>query len=352
MRSADSHCEALADLASARREWEALALRSGDIFATWEWADTWWRHFGAGRELRLLACKRDGETFAIAPLYASRRGPLRILRFLGHGPGDSLGPVCHPADRRAAGEALVQALSEDAAGPWHVLIAERLPCGPLGEAIGGRVLQSEASPALEIGNRSWDDYLASQSRNLREKLRRNTRKIERDHELRYRLCESQPEVDGALDALFRLHRARWSGDGAFETEVAAFHREFAMVALERGWLRLWTMEVDGEAVAAWYGFRLGSVEAYYQSGRDPRFDRFSVGFLMLMRTIRGAFEDGLERYAFLRGDEPYKDRFATEDDGLETRALGRGALARAGIACGAAGLRVPAVRRRVVAALR
>jgi len=349
-----SSCEPIPGFEAARDEWSGLAERSGSVFATWEWATAWWRHFGDGSEPVLLRCTRPGGPFAILPLCSSRRGPLRILRFIGYGPGDMLGPVCDPADREAAGTALRDALSEGATGPCHVLLAERLPVGVLGEALGGRKLQREASPELAIGGRSWEEFRGSWSRNMKEKLRRNTRKLEKQHRLSFRLCEDPDRLEDDLDTLIRLHRARWGeGEGAFQREaVVAFHHDFAAAALRRGWLRLWTMEVDGEPAAAWYGFRFGNVESFYQSGRDPRFDRFSIGFLMLMQTVRAAFEDGLDRYAFLRGDEPYKDRLAEADPGLETRALGSGVLGSTVVGIGGRALRSQAVRQRVADAMR
>jgi CelD/BcsL family acetyltransferase involved in cellulose biosynthesis len=347
-------CEPIPSFEGAQAEWNELAERSGSIFATWEFATAWWRHFGAGSELALLRCTRSDGPFAILPLCRSRRGPLSLLRFIGYGPGDMLGPVCDPADREAAATGLRDGLAEGVAAPWHVLLAERLPVGALGPALGGKELQREASPELEIAGRSWEEYRSSWSRNMKEKLRRNTRKLEKQHELSFRLCEDPDRLEDDLDTLIRLHRARWGeGEGAFQREVVvAFHHDFAAAALRRGWLRLWTMEVDGQPAAAWYGYRFGGTESFYQSGRDPGFDRFSIGFLMLMRTVQAAFEDGLDRYAFLRGDEPYKDRLAETDPGLETRALGSGALGSTVVGVGVRALRSQAVRQRVADAMR
>lgn len=349
-----SSCEPIADFEAGRDEWSDLAERSGSVFSTWEWATAWWRHFGEGSEPVLLRCTDEDGPFAILPLCRSKRGPLRILRFIGYGPGDMLGPVCAPADREKAGAALREALAGGSLGAGHVLLAERLPVGALGEALGGRQLQREASPEMEIGGRSWEEFVAAQSRNMREKLRRNTRKLEKQHELSFRLCEGPDRLQDDLDTLIRLHRARWGeGEGAFQREqVVAFHHDFAAAALARGWLRLWTMEIDGKPAAAWYGYRFGGAESFYQSGRDPSFDRFSIGFLMLMRTVQAAFEDGLDRYSFLRGDEPYKDRLAESDPGLETRALGRGALGSAVVSVGGRALGSQRVRQRVADAMR
>lgn len=133
-----------------------------------------------------------------------------------------------------------------------------------------------------------------------------------------------------MQTLIRLHEMRWS-DGqstAFSGGRAAFHIEFAKRALDKGWLRLWIMEIDDEPVAAWYGLRYADVDTYYQSGRDPAFERLNVGFVLLCHTIRCAFADGMRAYRFGLGDEPYKSRFAESDPGLETVAITTGARGR------------------------
>jgi CelD/BcsL family acetyltransferase involved in cellulose biosynthesis len=111
-----------------------------------------------------------------------------------------------------------------------------------------------------------------------------------------------------------------------------FHRDFASVAFRQGWLRLWTLELDGEPAAVWYGFRFGGTESYYQAGRDPTWNRLSVGFVLLCHTIREALEDGVSEYRFLRGGEAFKYRFANTDPGLQIVAVGRGMPGRVAVA--------------------
>jgi len=93
--------------------------------------------------------------------------------------------------------------------------------------------------------------------------------------------------------------------------------------------------VGGRTIAAWYGFRYGDAEWYYQAGRDPAWEESSVGFVLLSHTVREAFEARMREYRLLLGDEPYKERFATEDPGLETLGLAgtrRGRAALTGVA--------------------
>ncbi len=327
------------ELGSRREAWSELALRSGNVFATCEWLETWLRHYGGAVEPLLVECRRGGDPFAMLPLCAVRRGPLRFLRFLGFGAGDVLGPVCAPGDGALAARALGAAIDE--IGP-RLLLAENLPAGELATELGGTVVQRVANPRLDFEGATWEEYLATRSRNVREKVRRSARKLERAHEVSYRLADAGA-VDSQFDQLLRLHAMRWGEDSPFVQEpVAGFHRDLAHALAARGWLRLWLMELDGEPAAAWYGYRFGGTEFFYQGGRDPRFDPLSVGFLMLTWTIKSAFDDGLRRYAFLRGDEPYKDRFASADEGLETRLCGRGPIGGAV----AAAMRSAPLRRR------
>jgi CelD/BcsL family acetyltransferase involved in cellulose biosynthesis len=341
--------ELLGDLESARDAWDPLASGSRNVFSSWEWASCWWREFGEGRPLRLTACRDDaGEIVALLPLYLSAGRPLRTLRFLGHGPADQLGPVCPPELIESTSRELRSGLAERF-WDWDVFIADRLPGDHDWQGLlEGNRLESESSPLMRIDGRGWDEFLASRSSNFREQVRRRERKLAREHDLRFRLTTAE-RFEEDFNTLVRLHDARWGeGSSTFEQRLERFHREFAALALERGWLRLWIMEVDGSPVAVWYGFRYGGVESYYNSGRDRDWDRYRVGFVLLAHTMREAFDDGMGEYRMLRGGEEYKSRFASEDPGVETIGLSRG-LGRAASAIGSAAKRTMPyrVRRRL-----
>lgn len=345
--------ESLPALDMVRDEWSKLATASGNVFATWDWASIWWSHFGAGRRLELTACRGpDRRLVAILPLCSSLGRPLRMVRFLGHGPADALGPICAPADRIAAARALLRVLAQSQLH-WDVFVGEQMP-GHEGWSglLGARVLSREGSPALGLEGRSWEEYLASRSANMRQQIVRRERKLVREHQLRYRLAGQPDRLDADLDTLFALHGARWSQrQSAFAGAHQSFHRQFAARALEQGWLRLWFLEVDGRARAAWYGFRFGPVMSYYQAGRDPAWDDSSVGFVLLAHSIRSAFEEGATEYRFLRGAEPFKYRFADDDPGLETIGLARQPVAALTLAAASTfGKRGPVadLRRRFV----
>lgn len=307
------------DSSQLRSRWRELAEASRNVFSTPEWVDTWWAHFGKGAEPLLLACRDpDGQVVALAPMACGRILTAKVMRFAGYGPADALGPVCPPDQVGPALRAL-------AAGPpgRGLFLAERLPVDPAG--LGGfALLRREPSPIVDLSD-GWERYLASRSSNFRSQLGRKERKLKRENGLAFRLADAD-SFEADIETLFRLHEARWAtaGSGAFAGRRGGFHRDFGRLALERGWLRLWLAEVEGDGVvAAWYGFRYADEEWYYQAGRDPSWDRSSVGLVLLAHTMRSAAEDGIGRYRLLRGGDSYKDRFATGDEPVSTIAIAR-----------------------------
>jgi CelD/BcsL family acetyltransferase involved in cellulose biosynthesis len=337
------------DLAELREDWTRLADASGNLFSTWEWADVWWRHLGDARPLHLVAARDDsGAVFAILPLYLARGRP-RTLRFVGHGPADRLAPVAAPEDRSRAAAALREALDSGLAD-WQVAVLDRLP-GEEGwpALLGEGAFRTEPSPVLDPEGRDWEAFLASRSKNFRDQVRGRERKLGRKHEIAYRLTEDRARLDADYDALVRLHRERWGEESrSFVPPRDQLHREFAAAALERGWLRLWTLDVDGRPGAAWLGYRFGGAEWYYQAGRDPALEREAIGFVLMAHTVREALNEGVSEYRLLLGGEAYKDRFATADPGLETVVVARGATGRLARSAARAALRAPpSLRRRL-----
>ena len=337
-----SAVQRVAELDDYCDEWTELARECGNVFSTWEWASVWWRH-RIKRESLLLFVGRDqhGRVDLIVPLYLWTTRPFRVARFLGHGPADQLGPVFRTADRGRAAAALRQVVAD--AGV-DLLLAELLPGGEgWGAALHSRLLSRESSPTLSLAG-GWEQFLAARSANFRQQVRGRQRRLERRFTVRFRLAADPAQLQDDLTLLFSLHHARWGKSGSAFTPWEPFHRDFAAVALDRGWLRLWFLELDDRPVAAWYGFRFGGVESYYQAGRDPGRSDASVGFVLLAHTIREAAVDGMREYRFLRGAEPFKLRFADQDPGLETLALARGRKGRIAAAAAAAALRSPVLR--------
>lgn len=307
---------------ATQRLWSDLAERSDNVFATYEWLGTWWKHFGRDRRLLLVAAGRgDGPPLAILPVYVAARTPVRTLRLLGHGATDRLGPVCAVGDQARALDALSTYLQLGGGRRWDLAILDELDGETPWLAEGGRVLARRPTRVVRLSGLDGAGWLASRSANLRDQIRKCERRLARTGTVTERTTADPGELAADLDCFFELHRRRWAaapgGSRAFAGREA-FHREVTALALAQGWLRLRFLEVDGEPVAGLYSLRFGGVESSYQASRDPAFDRWSVGLLIHARAIASCADEGVREYRFLRGDEAYKRRLANAEGSLQS----------------------------------
>jgi CelD/BcsL family acetyltransferase involved in cellulose biosynthesis len=307
--------------------WRRLAAQRGNAFVTPEWysAAIETLHRGSGLAVAVVR-EEDGHIRGLLPMLSARsRGAPRLLSFPATRYGDLYHPVATEEDDEriaaAAAPILAQRLGRrcqldigrvDAGVRWWRELALAWP---------GRMTAvprpAEALPYIELGERSWEDYLATRSRGFRNQVGRKMRGLRRDHEVRLRRPESEHQVLGDLDTLFELHDARWTGrhgaSAIADRSAREFHRRFMVAAYRRGWVRLYLLEVDSAPVAGWYGWRVGERFSYYQAGFDPAWGRHSVGFLLLAETVREAIAEGAAEYDLLLGDEPFKARFANAE---------------------------------------
>jgi CelD/BcsL family acetyltransferase involved in cellulose biosynthesis len=311
-------------------EWEALVSSSGSncVFLTHEWLFTWWKHLSEGRELSIIAARDGKKLIGIMPLakrsaqYA-RMMP-RVAEFLGSGVigSDYLDAIIEKGREEEVLGSFCRELNR-----WGLMLqlnqlrARNCTAASLAEVLGKQQwIASETSinvcPFIDLGNHTWESYLASLSSSQRYSFNRKLRALQKAFEVRLDVIETEDEAQHGLDQIIELHQKRWSSRGlseAFQTAaVTAFHQEFAGLAAKRGWLRLIILNLDNVARAAIYGFRYGPTFYFYQSGFDPAYGKQSVGLVVMGLAIKQALEEGACEYDLLHGEEEYKFHWAHE----------------------------------------
>jgi CelD/BcsL family acetyltransferase involved in cellulose biosynthesis len=354
-----------ATFAELRHEWnELLAASASDtLFLTWEWLHTWWMHLSGGRELTILTVRRGAQLAALAPLVSSRPNVLGAprLEFLGTGRvgSDYLDVVVRRDNEPEVVQALADALMR--LGATLDLRQTRLTASTvsdLARALGAagswlRARRTHRCPFIEFGGRSWEAYLRDLGPQHRQDFHRKLKKLDTLHEMTFECVDSEARRRELLPVVFELHRRRWSerggSDGLEGPGLGEFHEELTRIALERGWLRLFLLWVDGAPAATLYGFRYGGVFYFYQSGFDPRFGRLSVGLVTMGLAIKSAIEEGASEFDLLHGEEAYKFHWAKRTRRL-ARLVSFPPSVRGRVAYGAAAARDAA--RRLVRAWR
>jgi len=317
------------DFADLREEWDELLTASpaDSLFLTWEWLSTWWKHLGGRRRLHLLLVREGRELAAIAPL-AQRPPVVRrlllfpALEFLGTGTvgSDYLDVIVRRGKEREVSHALARAW---ASTPLVLELAQIHRESSFAAALARRLGQRGWSirdtpinvcPAIHLAGHSWESYLASLGAAHRYNFQRRLRNLEKRFDVRLDLVQTEAERREALEALVALHTRRWQERGGSEAfgspRLLAFYDEASRLALQRDWLRLFILRLDGKPAAVLHGYRYGPKFYFYQSGFDPAFAKHSVGLVIMGLTIRHALEEGATEYDLLHGAEPYKFHWA------------------------------------------
>jgi CelD/BcsL family acetyltransferase involved in cellulose biosynthesis len=314
----------LDDLGPVEGEWRALAELRSNAFLTPEWFRAWWGNYGErlGFEPAVVVARRpNGDLAGVVPLAFETGGLLRPARFAGAGLGDWFHPAAALEDELEVGAAAIRAL-DDRKPRWKALILERVPAGGgLPEAMIGSsprrlaaIRRSPVSlPYLDLRGLTGGSYLEQSTPRFRKRIRYLERSLGQNHEVRVRDANDPDLISADLDAFYGIHLRRWEGkgDSSIATPSAmGMLREFATAALARGWLRLRFLEVDGEAVATFLGWRIGERYCFYQGGFEGAWAKHSVGLMLVARSLRAAVEEGASEFDMLQGDEAYKARFS------------------------------------------
>jgi CelD/BcsL family acetyltransferase involved in cellulose biosynthesis len=322
------------ELAEIEDEWRRLAVLRGNAFITPEWFRCWLDHYGDTQEPLVAALGHEGGgLIGVLALTFPRSGRPRACRIAGANLGDRFHPASSVADEVQVAEAAGAALA-GASRPWGVLALEKVDLtepwvDALAQATGRRLLRLERTraslPMIDLSAHSgWDAYLATRSSNFRQQVGRFTRRAQRDHSMRLRRTQAAVEVAADIATFFELHDLRHAGASSLRSASArAFHADFAAAALERGWLRLWFLELDGAPVASWYGWRVGDRYAYYNGGFDPAWSGSRPGLILMAAVIEAAFLEGAAEFDLLLGDESYKSRFAERSPTVSDVTLAR-----------------------------
>jgi CelD/BcsL family acetyltransferase involved in cellulose biosynthesis len=316
---------------SIHEEWDALlaASETDNVFLTWDWLHTWWNHLRDRRELRVAVLRRQGQLAALAPFVVrprslKRLSPFPVVEFLGSGTvgSDYLDLIVREGDEE---ESLGEFAHSLTCAGLMLELSQVKNCGSLVtylarrmQRLGWRSSESRVNtcPFIDLRGHSWPSYLATLSSEHRYNVQRKIKNLAKNFDVTFQQADDEPSREAALRLLIALHQERWKEHGtsdAFHTpQHISFHREFTTRALRRGWLRLYTLCLNGQPASSLYGLRYGRTFSFYQSGFDPQYGRHSVGLVTMAMAIQQAIEEGAEEFDFLHGAESYKFHWAKQ----------------------------------------
>ncbi|MDO9518774.1 MAG: GNAT family N-acetyltransferase [Pseudohongiella sp.] len=320
--------ESTADFLAIREQWNDLLNRSqcNTIFMSWEWQYTWWQNLAEKRSLAIFVIHDGDQLIALAPMAMrppdfARLVPFKALEILGAGNvgSDYLSIIVREGfenqalsmlgSRLMSNNSVIEFSNTERSSGIMTMAALKM------QKNGCQTFRhtQSFSPYIDLSSHTWSSYIAPKAARFNKKYRR----LKKEFDVRLVQTESEEKRGEDLDILIGLHLKRWDGRGgsnAFDSEnLRKFHHAFTALALEKKWLRLFTLWLDDRPAASVYGFFYQNTYYYYQAGFDPSYSQFSVGYLAVGLIIQQAFEEGATEFDMLRGEEEYKYTWANNE---------------------------------------
>ena len=301
-----------------RSAWDSLlqSREAASPFLTWEWLHPWWRHLRGSSRLRTLTAYAGQRLIAIAPFRLTTGvAGLRCLDLLGTGDAgsDYLDIITRSGfeteslesiERFVVSQNVALRLTHLSSSAAAVALAKRLErrrWTPM-TTPGG------TCPYIPLAGQTWDSYLATLGASHRANVRRRLRALEQKFDVRFEHVTDDSGRREALERLTHYHGRRFGAHGsAFRTaSLCAFHDEATRGFLDRGWLRMFVLRLNGAPAAVMYGFLYNRTFYFYQHGFDDSYEHHSIGLVLMALSIRTAIEEGAAEFDMLWGTEPYK----------------------------------------------
>lgn len=310
-----------------RPRWSEL-LRASDAdnpFLTWEWLHTWWVHVAGSANLRLIVVRDGDEVVAIAPMYLVTGSLYWFSRLEFLGTGDAGSDYLDLIVRRGREADSLEAIADYLSSHRLAVCFNHLPPASFGarlaallagEGWSATLTDDGTCPIVPLAGHTFDSYLGTLGSSHRANVRRRVKAMGQRFDMRFELVTDHAERCQLLAVLAEYSERRWKDQGGstafISPEIRAFQDEATRRALDRGWLRMYVLRLNGETAAVMYGFQYGGRFYFYQHGYDDKYKDHSVGLVLMALTIRAALEEGTREFDMLWGVEPYKFLWAKE----------------------------------------
>jgi CelD/BcsL family acetyltransferase involved in cellulose biosynthesis len=319
----------LATVETAWRSLEADGLATA--FQLFSWSSVIDRTLVSTRKASLAVVELSdvdtGQTVMLFPMIRIQRFPYSELTWLDLGVNDYAAPIWAPGVPIGP-DMIVNAwgAAKGALPGADLVRISRIPArisagpNPLLELPHCRRMEMQS---FEVVLDSSPDIMLRRlghSSTVRE-MRRRRRKLAERGAVRFTHARTPGEIDQIFDALLAQRRQRFKAMGRFDLlegkEFADFYRSAARDGLDGGPARLFGLSVGDEWVATLYG--LVHKDAFYMvipTMAEEDWRKFAPGLQLIMEVMEWARAQGVARFDFSIGHQPYKTNLGGRSNDL------------------------------------
>lgn len=312
------------DITVLENHWnETVKLCGNDnLFSSYEWLKCWLDVYGTDYRQFIPCVKENGVIVAMAPLVIVPRKvlgvTLKVLKFIGDGSADYLDFIV-----RNDSDSCMKMLADfifDHHDKWDycsfVPIVESsttikfLKEYSLKLKMPNLVSQRTVSPYLMLDFRP-EDLLKKVKKGLRYDLKRGEIELDRLGLVEYTEITDKQEAIGELGRFFNMLHSREVATGRVGSEYENTLREnifrnYLENDLMRENVNFCRLTIDKLPIAYHFGFEFHKKLLWYKPAFDITYSRFSVGKILIKKSIEHSISKEYTEFDFLLGDEEYK----------------------------------------------
>ncbi len=303
-----------------RDAWDALPSQRGlhaDLYDTATWLASWLAVAppDTTSRLRIPAVFEEGRLAGVMPLLEERFGRwtipamgyrprYRIVTGQEHPDEETIAALIEGAAQAGAKE--FQFLAMPSQDPQTELLQQVL------RRSGYDLSVSEGTTeCLATAGCNWEEHAQGylEIRRTSRKRRRKAETLGKVEIIAFGGPDGNPVSEG-MEIYASVHAASWKGP--LKKNTLAHRRALVELAQERGWVRLFVLELAGIAAAAHIWFRIGRRAISYSTVYDQRLATLSLGTVIQWETHEDAFTGEPPLLIdYLPGRGTYKDRLGT-----------------------------------------
>lgn len=315
-------------------EWNELLGRSLHpmVFLTHQWIDTWWKSFGAGRELFILLVYCGEELAAIAPFMrhqdehtligrTNTKIKLEKIEFIANIHSNRSGLIlsANPAE---CCDAITDYLFNDCEA-WDMLslkylVASSPAVNHLSRSLDKRNVHynryfQRASPYVPL-DCSWEDYLKTIDSRFKRNLSSRLKKLEKLGKVRLEVYRDSERLEEILNEVFDVASKSWKAEE--ETALSStpqykdFYSMLAYKAAKENWLEIYILYIDEKPLVFDFCMRYGEVLLLLKTEFDDSYRNYGVGNLLKLKQFETIFGTSLVEFDFLGPSMPWKKYWA------------------------------------------
>lgn len=317
-----------------RHDWNSLMADSSSesIFLTHEWLMAWMTHFKKDQLIDILILLDGSRFIAAAPLMIKKgtlRGlPVKELSFIENdetGRSDFI--IRHGSDEKEIIDVLFRHIIYSKNLRWDIVDLRNIPSDSITMELIEEFLRTNhilfgkkkglSSPYITI-DQSWPGFIRNR-RHFRKKMKDRLNRIQREGRTSITHIIDFKRFVEYLSKIEKISKNSWlrqkSNDIFGTEERKGFFIDLARRASEEGWLSVWVLELNGEAIAFEFHLRHRNSIHALRASYNREYSKVSPGFVLECKIVESCFKENVSlpvHYDLCGGVNFYKERWTKD----------------------------------------